>query len=73
ADAGVQNSVIQALPSGAEVSIDLDPGIPVGEPDMLGDQTIQRVELSSGTYGDIDPVLISEILADLTELERHRL
>lgn len=73
ADAGVQNSVIQTLPSGAEVSIDLDPGIPVGEPDMLGDQTIQRVELSSGTYGDIDPVLISEILADLTELERHRL
>ncbi|SKV75842.1 Uncharacterised protein [Mycobacteroides abscessus subsp. abscessus] len=51
ADAGVQNSVIQTLPSGAEVSIDLDPGIPVGEPDMLGDQTIQRVELSSGTYG----------------------
>ncbi|CPW26875.1 Uncharacterised protein [Mycobacteroides abscessus] len=45
----------------------------MGEPDMLGDQTIQRVELSSGTYGDIDPVLISEILADLTELERHRL
>lgn len=72
ADAGVQNSVIQTLPSGAEVSIDLDPGIPVGEPDMLGDQTIQRVWLSSGTYGDIDPVLISEILADLTELERHR-
>ncbi len=72
ADAGVQNSVIQTLPSGAEVSIDLDPGIPVGEPDMLGDQTIQRVWLSSGTYGDIDSVLISEILADLTELERHR-
>jgi hypothetical protein len=71
-DAGVQLTVGQLLPSGAELTIGLDPGIPVGQPGGFGDQTIRSVSASSGTLGDIDAVLMSELLADLTDLERHR-
>jgi|KBSSwiStaDraftv2_1062776.scaffolds.fasta_scaffold01947_2 hypothetical protein len=71
-DAGVQCTVGQLLPSGAEMTIEFRPGIVVGAPEALGDQTIRSVSLSAGSLGDVDAVLMSELLADLADLEGYR-
>lgn len=71
-DAGIQGIVTQRLPSGAELRIRLQPGIVVGDPDALGDQTITGVTMSRGRLDDIDAVLVSELLADLTGLQELR-
>ncbi|MFJ5881623.1 DUF4132 domain-containing protein [Kitasatospora cineracea] len=80
-DAGVECWFSKPLPDGRHLVIELDPGIAVGIVNELGDQSFDAVWLgpSPGGYrpnrrdyrdrlGDLDPVVASELLADLEEL-----
>ncbi|MEU6748232.1 DUF4132 domain-containing protein [Spirillospora sp. NPDC046719] len=79
-DAGVECWISRPAGTGRHVVIDLDPGIPVGEPDALGDQTLRQVCLCRRQddlwmhhgnplpFGELDPVTASEVIADLTAL-----
>jgi hypothetical protein len=84
ADAGVQNYVWRPLPDDRALLASLDPGIPVGYIDAIGDhQTFTEVYLGTedGTgyswydpqaghpmFDTLDAVTASEILRDLTEV-----
>ncbi|OLT35567.1 hypothetical protein BJF79_32250 [Actinomadura sp. CNU-125] len=61
-DAGIENEFSHPG-TGCGVVIDLDPGIVVGDPE---DQIFRRVRLVS-TH-DLDPVTVSEVLADLARV-----
>ncbi|MFE6284745.1 DUF4132 domain-containing protein [Streptomyces sp. NPDC057877] len=77
-DAGIERWFFRRIDDDHCLVLDLDPGIVVGIPDQLGDQTFRAVWLDSapGDYypkhkhplrlGGVDPVLVSELLADLT-------
>ncbi|WP_225823755.1 DUF4132 domain-containing protein [Streptomyces naphthomycinicus] len=79
-DAGVERWFHRRLDDERHVVVGLDEGIAVGAPDVFPDQTFTHVWLDSipGDYwpsrtyplrfGDLDPVVASEILADLTEV-----
>ncbi|WP_026405397.1 DUF4132 domain-containing protein, partial [Actinomadura rifamycini] len=78
-DAGVEPWISRRLAPDRVLVVDLEPGIPVGSPDLLGDQRLAGVRLARhpgapprGTdpspRGDLDPVLASEVLADLASL-----
>ncbi|TDD77737.1 DUF4132 domain-containing protein [Actinomadura darangshiensis] len=79
-DAGVECWISRRLPGGRYVVIDLDPGIAVGAVDALPDQTLRAVALTkrpeqlwmgggpTASFADLDPVTVSEILADLSPL-----
>ncbi|MEU5990495.1 DUF4132 domain-containing protein [Spirillospora sp. NPDC047418] len=80
-DAGVECWISRPLPGGRNLVIELDPGIAVGAPDVLPDQTLETVGLAArpdqfwvgrsaptGTFADLDPVTASEVLADLSTL-----
>ncbi|QFG20441.1 DUF4132 domain-containing protein [Actinomadura sp. WMMB 499] len=80
-DAGVEVWISRRVGPKRHLVIALDPGIPVGSPDLLGDQVLTdvrlaerpgdhfwRTEAPSGRFGDLDPVIASEVLADLTHL-----
>ncbi|QKG20389.1 DUF4132 domain-containing protein [Actinomadura verrucosospora] len=80
-DAGGERWISRRVADGRYVVIDLDPGISVGAVDATGDhQTLDYVWFATeptdyrprkGTplkFGDLDPVMASEILADLDTL-----
>ncbi|MFI7677255.1 DUF4132 domain-containing protein [Actinophytocola sp. NPDC049390] len=78
-DGGVEAGVVKPLPGGWFGVLELEDGIVAGEPTMLGEnQEIRRVFLSPDhdgwwgkedtSFGTLDPVSASELLADLTEL-----
>ncbi|MGW1358230.1 DUF4132 domain-containing protein [Streptomyces chartreusis] len=79
-DAGVERWFSRRIDDGRYLVIDLDPGIAVGMVDMLGDQTFRAVWLDRSPgdhyprrdyplrFAGLDPVIASEILADLTEV-----
>ncbi|KUO04542.1 hypothetical protein AQJ67_12130 [Streptomyces caeruleatus] len=79
-DAGVECWFYRRLGEGRYLVIDLDPGIPVGMVEELGDQTFRAVGLdnrpdgwwnnrdSGLRFGGLDAVIASELLADLTEV-----
>ncbi|MGI5208812.1 DUF4132 domain-containing protein [Spirillospora sp. CA-108201] len=79
-DAGVEPFISRRLPGGRYIVIDLDPGIAVGTVDALPEQRLDAVALASrpeqgwlgggptGSFADLDPVTVSEILADLATL-----
>ncbi|MFE6362239.1 WGR and DUF4132 domain-containing protein [Streptomyces sp. NPDC057806] len=79
-DAGVERWFHRQIDENRYLVIDLDPGIAVGAVDMLGDQTFNAVWLNttpddyyrnrkSGlSFAGLDPVIASELLADLTEV-----
>ncbi|MFF8591097.1 DUF4132 domain-containing protein [Streptomyces sp. NPDC015220] len=79
-DAGVERWFHRPLGRDRHLVIALDEGIAVGVPDMFPDQTFETVWLDTepGDYwprrrfplrfGDLDPVVASELLADLTEV-----
>ncbi|MGJ6127254.1 DUF4132 domain-containing protein [Mycolicibacterium sp. Y3] len=72
-DAGVQNWMELRTSTGEIVTLDLEPGIPVGAVTEFPEQVIKGVSISTGTFGDIDPILATEILNDLEQLSRQRL
>ncbi|WP_345630103.1 DUF4132 domain-containing protein [Rugosimonospora acidiphila] len=79
-DAGVQAWMWRPTPAGRAVVVDLDPGIPIGAPDMLPDQMIHSIWVNgrprgdwlprnpSHRFGELDPITASETLRDLTEV-----
>ncbi|GAA2149303.1 DUF4132 domain-containing protein [Actinomadura napierensis] len=79
-DAGVECWISRPAGPNRHVVIDLDPGIAVGDPDTLGDQTLRQVCLCRRQdelwmhhgnplpFGELDPVTASEVIADLTAL-----
>jgi hypothetical protein len=80
-DAGVERWFYRPIDDGRYLVIDLDPGIPVGWVDGLGDQTFRAVWLDTRPddysehhrryplrFAGLDPVVASELLADLTEV-----
>lgn len=71
-DAGVQTWMELQIPTGETVTIDLQPGIPVGAVTEFPEQVIEGVSIAPGTFGVIDPILATEILNDLDQLARHR-
>ncbi|MEV5408178.1 DUF4132 domain-containing protein [Thermopolyspora sp. NPDC052614] len=79
-DAGVQGWISRQVAADRHVVIDLDPGIAIGAVDLKPEQTLMYVRLgdrpadywpshgTDRTFGELDPVIASEVLADLTEL-----
>ncbi|MFK3735245.1 WGR and DUF4132 domain-containing protein [Streptomyces sp. NPDC088090] len=79
-DAGVERWFHRRLAPERHLVVQLEPGIAVGMPDEAPEQTLDTVWLDahpgdhwpSRTYplrfADLDPVTVSELLADLTEL-----
>jgi hypothetical protein len=80
-DAGIQPHVCRKVDESLYLIIDLDPGIPVGNTDALGDQTLRAVYLGADPdgywrrsdqedppLGTLDPIVASELLGDLTHL-----
>jgi hypothetical protein len=70
--------------AGVTAVLQVEPGIPMGLPDWIGDQRVERVFFLKGLYGSVaypyhkekdflevnktDPVAVSEVLADLATL-----
>ncbi|MFC3575855.1 DUF4132 domain-containing protein [Streptomyces yaanensis] len=79
-DAGVERWFHRRIDEDHYLVIGLDEGIAVGVVDMFPDQTFETVWLDSSPgdyrqshthplrFGDLDPVIASELLADLTEV-----
>jgi predicted DNA-binding WGR domain protein len=79
-DAGVERWFSREVGPNRFVVLDLDPGIAVGLVDEFPEQTLRAVWLNTGPddyrpsrttslrFGDLDPVMASEVLADLAEL-----
>ncbi|MEU4163984.1 DUF4132 domain-containing protein [Actinoplanes sp. NPDC026670] len=67
-DAGVQNRIERVI-AGCTVTVELDPGIPVGLPDGLGDQTLEAVHVQTTagrqSFGVLGPIATSEVIRDL--------
>ncbi|MFF5077222.1 DUF4132 domain-containing protein [Actinoplanes sp. NPDC000266] len=80
-DAGMQSRIELAVADGVEVAVEIEPGIAVGYVGEFTDQKITMVMLHNGTgsrwhsdprgqiaLGELDPVVASEIIRDLTEV-----
>ncbi|SDH47349.1 WGR domain-containing protein [Actinokineospora alba] len=79
-DAGVEVWISKPLPDNQTAVINLDPGIAVGALDVFPEQKLESVWLNPGRGGDwsrngrvlpledLDPITVSELIADLMEL-----
>ena len=80
-DAGIQNSMSRQVKDNLYLVVDLDPGIAIGYVNELGDQSLRAVYLGTDPdgywgrpneggplLGDLDPIIASELLGDLTHL-----
>ncbi|OLT17428.1 hypothetical protein BJF79_17915 [Actinomadura sp. CNU-125] len=80
-DGGGQDWMARRVAPGRFVVIDLEPGFSVGDPGATGDeQTLARVRIAAdpgrfrasgrvpATFGELDPVTASEVVADLDAL-----
>ncbi|XVQ08388.1 DUF4132 domain-containing protein [Spirillospora sp. CA-255316] len=83
-DGGGERWISRAVPGGLHVVIDLHPGISVGYVEDSGDQALRAVWINDHptdyhrgaqrhTFGELDPVAASEVLADLTWLSASAL
>jgi hypothetical protein len=71
-DGGTQTSVTPSLAEALE--LELDPGIAVGAVDLFPEQILGplRFHRRSATFGDLDPVVVSEVIRDLEMLTASR-
>ncbi|HEY4459745.1 MAG TPA: DUF4132 domain-containing protein, partial [Pseudonocardiaceae bacterium] len=80
-DGGVEGWISRPLPDDHAVVISLDPGIVAGAPDTFAELKLESIWLNNApegnwappkinppAFGDLDPVLASEVLANLVEL-----
>ncbi|MBW4718482.1 DUF4132 domain-containing protein [Saccharothrix obliqua] len=78
-DAGMEAWVLRPLPSGGSVVVNLDPGIAVGMVDEFPEQKLTEIWVHDEqdgawsprgelTFGTLDPVTASELIAELTGL-----
>ncbi|WNV84689.1 DUF4132 domain-containing protein [Umezawaea sp. Da 62-37] len=68
-EGGIRYSVGLSVPGGV-VTVELSPGIRADHPAVAEPQRLAEVVLGGGprTFGDLDPVTASEVLADLSSL-----
>lgn len=67
-DAGVEEDMWIAV-GDRRVTLGMDQGIVVGDPDALGaEQTLTSIAVDQGTFGDLPPIPVSELLAGLQRL-----
>ncbi|MFG3698189.1 DUF4132 domain-containing protein [Micromonospora sp. NPDC047620] len=80
-DGGFQQWFERILPGNRAIVVDIDPGIAIGAVGEFAKQEITRVWVNDRPYGDwrgrgrvrfgdLDPVVASELLRDLTEVTR---
>ncbi|MFG2000711.1 DUF4132 domain-containing protein [Spirillospora sp. NPDC048911] len=79
-DAGVERWISRQVSAGRHVVLDLNPGFAIGMLDEFPEQKLEYVWISARpddylprvgtpyTFGELDPVTASEVLADLTSL-----
>ncbi|MFB4319170.1 DUF4132 domain-containing protein [Actinomadura sp. 21ATH] len=79
-DGGSQGWTSRPVPGGLFVVVDLDPGISIGMIDGIPEQVLEHVWIgerpvryryrteTGRTFGELDPLTASEVLAQLTEL-----
>ncbi len=67
-DAGVEEDMWIAA-GGRRVTLGLDQGIVVGDPDALGEeQTVTEITVDEGVFGDLPAIAVSELLAALQRI-----
>lgn len=67
-DAGVEEDMWIAA-GGRRVTLGLDQGIVVGDPDALGEeQTVTGIVVDEGVFGDLPAIAVSELLAALQRI-----
>jgi hypothetical protein len=66
-DGGMRSELCRTLPGGAELRVEFSPGIFVGDPSAYIAQTLGPVRLSRGSFGDQDPIAVSEAIRDIHE------
>ncbi|MFD0854848.1 hypothetical protein ACFQ07_21590, partial [Actinomadura adrarensis] len=64
----VQPTMRRPVPDGPDLVIDLNPGIAAGAADLLPEQTLDQVCFTEPPGEKLDPVIASELLADLSGL-----
>jgi hypothetical protein len=66
----VQVEITVSPVDGLEICLDLDPGIVVGAVDVFPEQILGVLAHRGrpATFGEIDPVVMSEVLRDLESL-----
>ena len=80
-DAGIQGTISREAGEGRFIVIDLNPGIAVGSPDIFPEHDLEAIWIMDNPdgygrrdeedpllFGDLDPVMASEVIAALTEL-----
>ncbi|KAB2347740.1 DUF4132 domain-containing protein [Actinomadura rudentiformis] len=74
-DNGIIDSISRELPDGTYATLHLYPGLVTGMLEESGDQEIRAVTAEARRpggaprrFGDLDPILVSEVIADLTDL-----
>jgi hypothetical protein len=80
-DAGIQGTISREAGDGHFIVIDLNPGIAVGSPEMFPEHELAAIWIMDNPdgygrrddedplrFGDLDPVMASEVIAALTEL-----
>jgi len=58
------------LPNGIVAHLGIEPGIAAGDPSFFPEQTLHEISLEGRkvTFGDLDPVIFSELVADVHSL-----
>jgi len=67
-DAGWVYWYDKVLPGGNQASLALESGVNIGTLADSGDQQLGDVELQAGNFGDLDPILFSELARELDHL-----
>ncbi|MFC5749803.1 DUF4132 domain-containing protein [Actinomadura rugatobispora] len=71
-DGPADDGLAREVAEGVHAVVRLFPGFGYGGARDGEEQEIQRVHLTEGTWGDLDPVIVSEVIADLTTLTWRR-
>ncbi|GAA2415197.1 hypothetical protein GCM10010191_26680 [Actinomadura vinacea] len=84
-ESGVEPGIFRPVDEKLHVAVELDPGIVAGEPDSFPELRIRRVQVVTDLgkwwwndeqdphaphLGDLDPLIVSEVLVDLAALSR---
>ncbi|QFG20442.1 DUF4132 domain-containing protein [Actinomadura sp. WMMB 499] len=71
-EVGREHWISRPLPGGRELVVGFEPGFPVGDPHEMDEQVLVEVAVRPEIrLGDVDPVTVSETLADLVRLTAH--
>lgn len=71
-DGGWQGHLHLTLPCGTTASVEMDPGIIVGDVTFAAEQKIESVGISPPPSGVLDPLMASEIIRDVEAVTARR-